>query len=345
MKLEDIYIIGGGIFQDRSYELIPNTKNVYPFVDAMVMINGGDTEGWVNQIKEFDIENKIHVVDFSWCDDFPTSRQKYLDKAKEIVPEGKVLYFCRYDSDEWLSNSFLERMRKFIKLADQENCDMLGINSYDYTLDKQGNVISKSMGDFHKGLVYRVYSHLKYIANGQGFVHEGYNHCFNMYKVPNQREIWPEDEWICYRHKKMQGDVWLRAQRNFFIRGGGPNLGIEQPEWQPFRKLLEEIGLNPKTYHDYINYLKKGNIDQKLKNWFIWHMYEGEKNKPKKYQQYMLNNNLIFASDETEMWSVAEKKFGFGYDGASEVKEGYKFYFRWLHPEEEPEELRGLSIP
>jgi hypothetical protein len=335
MRLEDIFIVGGGIFQDRSYELIPNIKNVYPYVDAMVLVNGGDTEGWIDKVKELDVENKIHIVDFPWCDNFPLSRQQYLEKAKEIVPQEKVLYFCRFDSDEFLSESFLTRMRKFIKVADQEQCDMLGINSYDYTVDRERKVVSKHIGDFHKGLVYRVYPTLQYVAGGHGFVHEGYNHNFRMWKVPSQKTEWEDKDWICYRHIKTQGDVWLRAQRNFFIAGGGPNLGTKQVLWQPFRKLLDEIKPDYfHTYHDYINYLKEGNVDQRLKNWFIQHMYEGEKNKPAEYQRYMLDNGIIYTTDVQEMWSGTEKSLGFGYDGASEIKEGFRYYYEWLHRDE-----------
>jgi hypothetical protein len=33
-----------------------------------------------------------------------------------------------------------------------------------------------------------------------------------------------------------------------------------------------------------------------------------------------------------------------GWDGASEHREAYKYYFRVLHPEEEPEEFIGEHI-
>lgn len=346
MKLEDIQIAGCAIVQDRIHEIVPNVKQVYPYVDYLVLINGGDTDGWVNAVKEVDIDNKIYIIDFPWCDNFPLSRNQYLINAGKFRDLDKTLWICRFDSDEFISIGFLEKMRILILYAEQERYNMVGIRCRGITLDKQGNIVHETLDDFWKGLVYKWYPNLQYVAGGQGFVHEGYNIQMNMFKTPSKEERGKEKE-LVYLHVKEQGVVWERAQRNFFIRGGGPNLGTEQKLWEPFRKLLVEIGLNPETYHDYINYLKKGNVDEKLKNWFIRYMYEGEKNKPKEWLYYVSNKNLLSSGTDLPDVTMSRTEYekGYGYDGASEVKEGYKVYFRWYHPEEEPEELRNLSIP
>ena len=50
MRLEDIEVIGCAILQDRKYQIIPNIQQTYPYCDKYVLINGGDTEGWVDAV-------------------------------------------------------------------------------------------------------------------------------------------------------------------------------------------------------------------------------------------------------------------------------------------------------
>ena len=89
------------------------------------------------------------------------------------------------------------------------------------------------------------------------------------------------------------------------------------------------MGKKITDWKDYDDYLVRGDVDQRLKDWFIRHMMDGvEIRNYDKYPQ-----------------SQAEKELGFDYDGASEVREGFRYYFEWLHPDEEPKELKGVGIP
>ena len=110
-----------------------------------------------------------------------------------------------------------------------------------------------------------------------------------------------------YYHIKQDNITWHRGARNAWIGGGGPNMGERQKLWKPFRDLVKQkTGLE--KWSDFDSYMIKGNIDPEIKE------------------------SLYKFKDET------------GYDGSSEWREFYKTYFRIYHPEEEPEEFKGVHI-
>jgi len=352
MKLEDIQIAGCAIVQDRKEQVVPNVRESYSYFDYFVLVDGGSKDGLPDSLRQIDADNKINIFSHQWCDNFPVQRSYYLKYAGELRDPNKILWICRFDSDEYISIAFLQRIRKLILYAEQNKFDMLEIRAYDITVDKEGKEVSATLAtDWHKGLVYKWYPHLKYVGANNQTVHEGYNHNFRRFRVPSKHEEYGLEGALVYKHIKTQQDVYERSSRNFYIDGGGPNWGEQQPLWKPFRELVDRVmPEKPQTYHDYINYLKQGNVHSDLKNWFILHMYEGESNKPQEWTDYItLRENefsIIFLPSELGSFkSSAEHTMGYGYNGASEVKEAYKLYFRYLHPEEEPEELKELSIP
>lgn len=110
-----------------------------------------------------------------------------------------------------------------------------------------------------------------------------------------------------YYHIKQENMTWHRGARNAWIGGGGPNLGTKQKLWKPFR-ILVQSKTDIQTWADFDVYMIKGNIDDEIKKC------------------------ICAFKNET------------GYDGASEWREFYKTYFRIYHPEEEPEEFKGVEI-
>jgi hypothetical protein len=110
-----------------------------------------------------------------------------------------------------------------------------------------------------------------------------------------------------YSHKKQENTIWIRGARNLFVGGGGPNLGESNKRWVDLRQICSAHGIN--TWHEFHNAMINGNIPSMIKDWMI------------KY------HNID------------------GFDGASEHREVYKTYFRIYHPEEEPNNIRGVHIP
>jgi len=100
-----------------------------------------------------------------------------------------------------------------------------------------------------------------------------------------------------YTHTKTPFLVWERASRNFHIAGGGNNLREKNPIWKEYRNIVESLGLSEWTKMR--EYLRNGNIDQRIKDYLI------------KYR----NRNFIPDADE-------------------ELRNYFKWYFEYLHPEE-----------
>ena len=111
-----------------------------------------------------------------------------------------------------------------------------------------------------------------------------------------------------YYHIKQDNMCWHRGYRNFHIGGGGPNLADKNEHWNEYKSILTSIYEEFPSWHKFEPILLDGDINQQIKSW----MYK--------------------AKDIT------------GFDGASEVREAYKTYFRIFHPEEEPEEFKGTHI-
>jgi len=112
-----------------------------------------------------------------------------------------------------------------------------------------------------------------------------------------------------YEHVKQENVIWHRGCRNMYIGGGGPNLGNRNKMWLELKELVWSIYGTHLTWQGFEKEMLRGNIHPDIKAW------------------------LVRAKDQE------------GYDGSSEMRESYKLYFRIYHPEEEPEEFRGVHIP
>jgi glycosyltransferase involved in cell wall biosynthesis len=120
------------------------------------------------------------------------------------------------------------------------------------------------------------------------------------------------DTKFVYEHIKQENEIWPKGMRNAYIAGGGPNLGNKNPYWVKLRALTKSLGID--SWHDFEKYCLKGNIDQRIKDEFISYI------------------------------SLKELYPGMT-DGLSEHREMYKTYFRIWFPLEEPDYLKGVSIP
>jgi len=83
--------------------------------------------------------------------------------------------------------------------------------------------------------------------------------------------------------------------RNVFIGGGGNNLGSRNEEWNDLKKTCSSLGIQ--RWDQLRAYMRKGNVDQKLKDWLISNRADGM-------------------------------------DYHHEMMEGFRWYFEYLHPEE-----------
>jgi len=98
-----------------------------------------------------------------------------------------------------------------------------------------------------------------------------------------------------YEHSKFYWEVWERAARNVFCGGGGNNSGVANRSWTPLRELCKELEL----YHwaEARAYFRKGKVDPRLIQWLYDNRFDGT-------------------------------------DYEHEMMEFGRWYFEYLHPEE-----------
>ena len=259
---------------------------VREYVDDCIIVDGGSEDDTIIYLRN---RGDVDLVIVPWHDNFSDQRNEYI---KRVEDNSWVLVS---DPDEWFLEETLKNLKMLAEKGDRENKHMFGFQCISVTM--KGDVVAhKQLDNYWKGLFFKKFSDTKYINNPhETLVYKG-DVGYSMERTPFR-----------YFHIKQEGITWVRGVRNFFINGGGPNLGERQPLWKPFRVMVKEI-TGIESWDDFNYYLKCGNIDQRIKNWMIEHRKE------------------------------------IGYDGSSEIRENYKSYYRIYHPEEEPEELRGERI-
>ena len=271
---------------NRQAEVQHCVSTVRPFVDRCVVVDAVSEDDTIVYLRN---RADVDLIISPWQDNFSAQRNKYL----EPISSGDWVLVS--DPDEWFLEETLKNLKMLAEKGDRENKHMFGFQCISVTM--KGDVVAhKQLDNYWKGLFFKKFSDTKYINNPhETLVYKG-DVGYSMERTPFR-----------YFHIKQEGITWVRGVRNFFINGGGPNLGERQPLWKPFRQMVREItGID--SWDDFNYYLKCGNIDQRIKNWMIEHRKE------------------------------------IGYDGSSEIRENYKSYYRIYHPEEMPEELRGERI-
>jgi len=72
-----------------------------------------------------------------------------------------------------------------------------------------------------------------------------------------------------YFHIKPWADQFIRACRNYWTTCAVANNRNDDPSWLEFKKMVEDDGY--KYFYQFLDYMRKGNIDSKFKTWFIGH--------------------------------------------------------------------------
>ena len=228
-----------------------------------------------------------------WQDNFPLQRNYYVNLAKQ----KSCGWMLVSDPDEEPSEQLLSHLREIVNNANQQgSISSIGIKPHDLYTDTEDGVPLDTPSvsipeDYWKVLLLKVTPELRYVGVGEmQNVHE------DIVNTGIRANLPPE---YYYEHKKShKHDIWPHAVRNLWIGGSSNNIGKNNPHWVSLRNITDELGF--KTWYEFNEYLKKGNVSEKLKDW-MWQ-----------------NRNAVC------------------HDYDSESREVWKYYFITLHPDEVP---------
>ncbi len=272
--------------QNRLVETIHCLEKYLPYVDRAIVIDGGSIDDSIFYLRNWaQVEPKLEFVLNAWTDNFSAQRNQYLSR---VQPNSWVLVS---DPDEWFEDDLLPNLKGLVAQAEAHGKDMIGFQCRSVSL-KGNQRVWENLDEYWKRLLFKKYPNTHYVGNP----HEGLaNH-------PHQIM----DTQFKYEHVKQENVIWHRGARNLYCGGGGPNMGSSNPKWVYLKEITNRLGIG--TWHQFDQYLIKGNIDPELAKLIM--TFKDEK----------------------------------GYDGSSEHRELYKLLYRIYHPELEPIEFRGVHI-
>jgi glycosyltransferase involved in cell wall biosynthesis len=268
---------------NRLEETKTNVRRTAPHVDRTVIIDGGSTDGsieWLNsqECKDLKVECYVHP----WEDNPPTQRNKYLD----LVTDGWILML---DCDEYLELPALYKLRMIIREAISNGCNGVAFLAHDIQTDLSGGIYD-NLSSYYNRQLFQSCPGMKYV---------GHTHVALV--RPALRDACMKTSYQYY-HIKTLADSYFRGCRNYWTTSGPAANTTDDPNWQKFKSMVSSRGF--KYFHQFADYMRKGNIDNELKQWFI--------------------DNREDNNPEVRVWFIS--------------------YFMFLHPEENIDKLGNKDL-
>jgi hypothetical protein len=86
-------VVGGMMTMNMGDFIAKNVESVLPALDRLVVVDGGSTDNTVDILKSYD---KVDLIEFKWDGTHTNSRNKVLDRVRELDPD----WYFQVDSDE-----------------------------------------------------------------------------------------------------------------------------------------------------------------------------------------------------------------------------------------------------
>ena len=240
-------------------------QRVSPHVDFTIIVEDGSL---TDEQRQWLKAQGCIVKTFEFKDNLPEMRQQYLEEAKKIDPHA---WIAVSDPDELYSEELAKNLRPLVEQGEAEGYNMLPIHVRDQFesiewLDELDRLKEVPGGyretDYWKPLLlFQLNPDTQYSGVGETKnVHETLES-----SVPWRAKNLPKKYF--YVHKKSALKIWRNASRNMFISGGGDNVGALNKFWVELRGICDSLGV--KTWRQFEDSLKKGDVDEELKKWLV----------------------------------------------------------------------------
>lgn len=272
---------------------------VLPYVDRVVIVIGEKDQESIDYLKALD--DKVEVYFYKWHDNFAASWNAYLKQIKD----GWIL-LC--DDDEVPSDPMLESLDGYI------NTSALGENFCGVGFRCNNISEGQDLGpcNYYRQILFRRAPGMKYSsADPESGCHQV------LLEYQNNRIIHSRDNEVYYHIKSLK-DEYRNASRNMWIYHlWFSDSNIQRREdWYELHNIVKEVYPEVQSFPDLDKLLVTGNIHQRLKDWMIkwWNnLQEGS--------DYLNNHPDYLHTDYNEVRALPQ------------------YYFKYLHPEEKPEEI------
>lgn len=243
------------VYGDMVDQALVGIKRLRPYVDRyVVIVDESVTEEQKKKLTDAGCEVYFHPFE----DDFGKFYNQGIEKCQ--IDD----WIISHDPDEWFNEQFCHDIRQICNDAENSGADSLSINCHYVYYEQQGN--RRETVEAHwKELVFRNRSGTRF--NGKKL------HVCLQIPTNKRRRVRIAQDKYWWDHVKYWHEVWERAGRNLWICGGGNDIGVQNPSWMPLREICNSLGLD--TWSKTRAYLRRGNIDQRFKNWFLENNYRG----------------------------------------------------------------------
>ena len=190
-------------------------------------------------------------------------REDFSDYKNKAISHANTQWVLICDHDEIPTPELVGHLLEIIAESEKgEKYNIVQFECIDVTVDEKGKVIKEEPMGPRKQLLH-VNIKDPYYGNPHIWLKPDY-YKWSSISVP-----------YAYKHIKAEGDEMVRAVRNVFLGGGGDNWREKNDLWVELRKITDKLKIF--TWKDFHAYLKKGNVDVRLKDLFermykkAWH--------------------------------------------------------------------------
>ena len=258
------------------------------FADRVIIIDGGSRDGSIEyfnsqECKDLNVECYVHP----WVDNPPEQRTRYL----YLIDNGWVLVL---DCDELLELPALYKLKLLAKEAEDKGCTGVAFIAHDIQVDPEGGVY-ECASNYYNRLFFKAIDGMKYM---------GHTHVALV--RPGLRDSCMKTHYKYY-HIKPWADVYFRGCRNYWTTSACAQNTTNDSNWQEFKCLTKKHGFN--YFYEFADYMKKGNINQEFKDWFI-KMKEEENPEARSW----FDSYFVFLHPEENIDKIANRDFEYKED-------------------------------